>query len=147
MSDFSERMDQLIEQVGFGTDLEGVLEVDQIYAHNQHETLWYRHPRGGQARYLSEPLIAQADHYMEELARAAVTAEGSDTRGAMESIVEDMSDQVGTHAPILHGYLRESGHPTVLEGGQVVYDRAPVEPRLSQEQLRRLGHVHQRELF
>jgi len=66
---FSARTDELRRQTRCdrGT-LTGSVEVDQVYAHVQHEHLEYKHPRGGQARYLAAGLEASYRDYLQAIA-------------------------------------------------------------------------------
>lgn len=100
-----------------------------------YEGLDFRHPRGGQALYLQEPLFAHKDKYLEDYARAVLDDGGEP---AMIRAVEDLAEDggVATHAPIEFDDLRGSGHPSVTSDGETVYDRAPRVGRLSEEDLR-----------
>lgn len=141
MADFDERMAELAELVGSG-NLAGSVEVDQVYAQFQHEGLDLKHPNGGQAKYLEEPLYANADSYMERLADAVLEG-GLDQ--AMIQNVENLSGEVEKKAPIDLGNLRESGHPVVTSNGVTVYDRPPIQRRLTEEELKALksgGHPY-----
>jgi hypothetical protein len=139
MGTFQDRVDELIERVGTGR-LQGKLEVDQIYAHFQHEDLRLKHPRGGSAKYLEQPLFSNAQSYLEWLARFTLEPEGPKT--GMEYAMEHLSGQVEMHAPVEFAHLRHSGHPTVQDEEQVVYDRPPIARRLTEEEIKRLYHAH-----
>jgi len=139
--DFFERIDELIEAVGSG-HLVGGVEVDQVYGHRQHEETTWKHPRGGEWGYLTKPFMENIDRYMHRLADLAVVPEGSDLRKAMIDNVEHLSDQVAIRAPIEFDNLRQSGHPTVTSDGEVVYDRAPKQERLTPEQLKTIRRQH-----
>jgi hypothetical protein len=132
MGDFAERINELRSRTR--GDLEGRVVVDQVYAKFQHEDLSLRHPRGGQARYLSQPLLDNRDDYLERIARTVLEDGGTD---GMRSAMEDLAGSGGvmTHAPVLWGDLRRSGHPSVMSDGHTVYDRAPLARRLSEEEL------------
>jgi hypothetical protein len=112
------------------------LVVDQVYAHYQHEGTAFRHPRGGQAHYLRDPLYGNLNHYLETWARGLLTTAGSGIRDAGIKIAEDLSKQVETHAPREFGDLETSGHPFVVDDGATVYDRPPKTPRLTEQQLK-----------
>lgn len=130
---FFDRIDELAQRVGSG-HLEGSVEVSQLYAQYQHEGLDLRHPRGGQAKYLEAPLIEGADKYMQHVADHLLDEESGPV-DAMKDNMEDLSDQVGRLAPIDFNNLRRSGHPMVKDHDQVVYDRAPEQRRLTQQEL------------
>lgn len=134
-STFFERVDYLSGQVGHG-DLVGRVEVDQAYAHYQHEHDEFEHPRGGQSRYLSQPFFDKTDERMEKLAARTITKDGSDLEGAMADAMEDLSDDVFKLAPVEFADLKASGHPTVKSEGATVYDRPPNVGRLSKDELK-----------
>ncbi|WP_190824679.1 hypothetical protein [Saccharopolyspora pogona] len=140
--DFSERIRELAERVGDG-DLQGRLVIDQIYARRQHEELTWRHPRGGQAKYLEQPLHTEHRRYLQNIADAVLDERGP--APAMAEAMEDLSRQVEVHAPIEYSNLRESGHPMVKDDGRTVYDRPPKQRRLTEQELkeqRRHGQRH-----
>jgi len=130
---FVAALDRLSDKIGTGR-IRGRVEVDQVYARYQHEGLDLNHPRGGQAKYLEQPLYANAPLYMADLA-ARVLPDG-DLEQAMADCMEDLSGEVFDRAPIEFLDLRASGHPTVERGGAVVYDRPPMQARLTEPQLR-----------
>jgi hypothetical protein len=131
---FGERMDELARLVGSG-DLVGSVVVDQVYAQRQHEDLNQKHPKGGQAKYLSQPLLDNRNDYLNRVARTILEDGGT---GGMRAAMEDLAGQGGVErrAPVLWGDLRRSGHPIVTSDGRTVYDRAPHARRLSEEELR-----------
>jgi len=86
---FGAGLDALAEQVG-RKKLNGSVEVDQVYAHYQHEGLEFNHPDGGQAMYLRDPLFQRSSHYMKHLADEAVTHDGSNLLGAMAENMEGL---------------------------------------------------------
>jgi hypothetical protein len=131
---FGERMSELSRIVGSG-DLVGSVVVDQVYAQRQHEDLNLNHPQGGQAKYLSQPLMDSRDDYLKRVARTVLEDGGT---GGMRSAMEDLAGEGGVakRAPLLWGDLRRSGHPSVTSDGSTVYDRAPLARRLSEEELR-----------
>lgn len=141
-STFGDRIEELKARVGRGT-LRGKVEVDQVYARYQHEHDEFKHPDGGKAHYLRDPLYANVDDYMRAVARTTLT-EGGPKEG-MKEAVEDLSAKVYEEAPLEFGDLKASGHPSVTSDGAVVYDRPPRVPRLSEEELRIKGHL--RRLF
>lgn len=132
MGTFGERITELIESVGEET-LTGSVVVDQVYAQVQHERMDFKHPKGGQAKYLSGPLLEKHQKYIGDLADNVL--HGS-LVGAMTDAVEDLSQEVFDKAPRDFWDLRESAHPRVLNGDMPVYDRAPVVHRLSPGELK-----------
>ena len=124
--------------------LRGSVVVDQVYAAAQHEHLEYVHPRGGQAKYLEQPLHSKHRDYLHSIARQLLV---SGPEQAMTEAMEDLSGQVETHAPREFENLRESGHPSVVSDGSAVYDRPPKQRRLTEQELaeqRRHGVRHRR---
>lgn len=132
---FGKRIDLLVEQTGKGK-MTGAVEVDQVYAHYQHEGDDFEHPDGGQAHYLRDPLFSGINDYMRKLAAGLVDHEGSRLHDAMVENMEHLSDQVEVLAPREFDDLAKSGHPTVTERGHVTYERAPRVARLSDEELK-----------
>lgn len=124
MGDFAERMDQLSAQVGEGFCV-GKVVVDQIYAKYQHEDLALKHPRGGQAKYLTTPLFLNRFAYLTEVAKTCLTDGG--IRGmavAMEHLAGGVSHsttairgQGGGGLGALSRLPAGGGFPTVGESG------------------------------
>lgn len=131
--DFAERIRELQERVGDGT-LRGKVEVDQVYARYQHEGLDFKHPRGGQAKYLEQPWLSEAENRVRTVAKTVLEPGGP--QDGMRDVVEGGAEDVKTHAPVEFDDLRRSGHPSVEDDGVVVYDRPPEVPRLSEDELR-----------
>lgn len=128
----------LIDQIGSGK-LKGTCEVDQVYAHRQHEETTWKHPRGGDDHYLQRPLFERYRNYMRNLAENVVNPEGeSNLTEAMMDNMEDLSAQVEVLAPVDLTNLRRSGHPYVTSDGAIAKDRAPKQHRLTPEELKRL---------
>jgi hypothetical protein len=134
---FQAKMDQLDAIVGHG-EVEGKVIVDQVYAKYQHEGLDLKHPAGGGPKYLGGPLLIQHREYYGRIADRLLDA---GPIGPMIANVEDLSLQVFENAPIEFGDLRASGHPSVKDGGAMVYDRAPNCHRLTREELRAKGDL------
>lgn len=144
MGTFQQGCIDLAEKVGHGK-LTGKVVVDQVYAAAQHEGYWVtgplaghvirNHPRGGQAKFLEEPLFEKAEDYMRNLADGVL--DGFLVQ-AMAENMEDLADEVFHLAPRENDVLRGSANPRVLDDGREAYDRPPLWPRLSQDQLREL---------
>lgn len=133
--DFFARIDELDHAVGHG-DLEINNEVDQVYAAYIEFGDSFRHPRGGQAHYARDGLYNNVEGYMERLAEGAITAEGSDLGGAAISVATRLKDETALLTPREFVNLSRSGHVTVTDDGEVIYDRPPDVPRLSEAELR-----------
>jgi hypothetical protein len=127
-----EGADKVRHKVGWGP-LVGKVEVDQVYARYQHERLDLKHPRGGYPKYLWLALSVRKDQYLQTLATSVL--EQGPARG-MRGVVEQIDRALHQFAPVDESNLRNSGHPTVTDNGELVYDRAPRQPRMSEEQLR-----------
>ncbi len=137
---FIDRTDMLAAQVGAGP-LVGKVEVNQVYAQNQHESTEFNHPDGGKDHFLRDPLFERSMQYGEKLAHSLITENGSDIVQGMIDVVEDLSLQVFVQAPVEFGDRKASGHPTVTDDGQIVYDRPPNMHRLSEEELREKSKI------
>ena len=125
---FGEGIDTLLKQTPKHT--KGVVEVDQVYAHYQHEGLSFHHPDGGEALYLKTPLFAKCRTYLNEIARGAITKEGVQIIDEMADRMEDLSREVYDRAPLEFGDLKGSGHPYVVADNVIVRDRPPMVQRL-----------------
>lgn len=139
--DFSERIDELEQRIGPG-NLEGKVIVDQVYAKYQHERLDLHHPRGGGPKYLTEPLFDDRNDYLEKVARTVLDDGGK--RGladAMDDLAGKTGSGIATHAPVLFGDLRESGHSEVFEDGTQVYDNPARVHRLTEAELKAKGRL------
>lgn len=139
MGTFLERIDALLKETPHRVT--GHVEVDQVYAHYQHEHPEFHHPDGGEAFYLKTPLYAKADDYLKHVAEGAIDHSGVHVVRAMEENMEDLSLEVYHRAPWEFADLRASGHPIVEVDGVVVYDRAPMVHRLDKEELRIKSHL------
>lgn len=127
---FDERMQFLSEQVGTGNITAGCT-VDQPYAQNQHENHTFSH-KVGRANYLGGPLLENASSYVDGLARAAITSDGSRIRGEMEDIAEGMAKAVLSNAPRdpdVGDMLANSANPWVEDKGIRIFDRPAKAPR------------------
>jgi hypothetical protein len=120
--------------------LRGKVVVDQVYAHYQHEHLEFHHPRGGQALYLTTPLLLNHRDYLDAYAREMLDNGGQES---LKRSMEDLSDGVETYAPVEFADLRRSGHPSVEQGWRIIYDRMPRQHRLSPEELRIKSRLRQ----
>jgi hypothetical protein len=129
----TEGYERLSKLVGTG-NLKGSVEIDQLYAQDQHETFTYKHVHGGIPKYLSVPLSVRSSKYWEMLAKALLS-DGQGAEKGMVRVVEDLSGQVRQLAPVEHGYLRNSAHPRVYDRGRVVYDRPARQRRLSEAEV------------
>lgn len=142
--DFSERLGALSRMMGVGP-LDGHVEVDQVYAHYQHEgisrftgrPLVYH--RGGGSHYLQGPLFDHWPDYYRAVADELLAEDGDGALRAMKKNVEHLAAQVAIKAPVEFTNLRRSAHPWVTEGGETVYDRKPDQRRLTADELAALS--------
>lgn len=133
-----ERCEELRRLTGWPETLHGRVEVDQVYAHYQHEHLEFRHPRGGRALYLQAPLMEHFPDYLHDIARGYLRDGGKE---GMKRSMEHLSDQVELHAPREFLDLSRSGHPSVHLGQRLVYDRPPKQHRLSEWELKAKARI------
>lgn len=127
-STFNLHIDRLIESVGEGHITAGC-KVNQPYAQNQHQNLRFRHPHGGRSHYLGGPLLENSSKFIAEIARSILSGVGSDVRGKMVEVAEEMSEYVVRNAPVETGRLASSGNPWAEDNGVRFYDRPPISPR------------------
>lgn len=139
MGTFTRGIDHLLADLADHTT--GRVEVDQVYAHYQHEHPEFHHPDGGGAFYLRDPLLGKGRRYLEQIAHNAIGPHGLGIRQAMIDAMEDLSLEVYMRAPWEFGDLRASGHPVVEEDGLPVYDRKPNCARLDPEELAIKSHL------
>jgi hypothetical protein len=130
---FTTRIAELRDRTHLGDGwLRGSVEIDQVYAHFQHESLDLRHPRGGGPKYLERPLFMHFRRYLEEISHTWLEDGGDE---AMARSMEDLSDEAEQAAPWEFGDLIHSGHPQVQHGMRDVYDRPPKRHRLTHAEL------------
>ena len=131
---FTARIAELQHRTHCGTGLlSGSVEMDQVYAHFQHERLDLHHPRGGGPKYLERPLFEHFHDYLAEIARTYLDDGGE---RAMARSMEHLSDSAELAAPWEFGDLMHSGHPEAGRGMRTVYDRPPKRHRLTRPELR-----------
>lgn len=139
MGEAGDRLRLLADHIGVG-DILGTVEVNQVYAHYQHEGADFKHPRGGQAFYLQEPLYESAERYMQAVADVMLDLE----RDLVDAVFDQMQDlvrQVEVRAPVEFSNLRRSGHATVRDKGAIVRDQPPEQDRLSESELKALSKL------
>jgi hypothetical protein len=139
MSDkpFAEGVAELKALVGVGL-LIGSVAVDQVYAQNQHESVWFRHPHGGKAMFLHDPLMEGYNEWLQWIAEDLLEVGPVDAmREAMDELVQGVYDQ----APVEFDNLRRSGAAKVTDDGSTVYNRPAEVGRLSKQQLRVEGRL------
>ena len=127
-STFFRRIDELSDSVGSGNIVAGCT-VNQPYAQNQHQSVWFHHPHGGRSLYLGGPLMENAFQLIGDIARSSITPFGSMIRLRMIEIAEWMARAVLENAPRETGQLATSGNPWVEDRGVKIYNRPPISPR------------------
>lgn len=132
MGTFNERTRELADLIGSGKMVARV-EVDQVYAKYQHERLDLKHPSGGKAMFLRDPLYSTAPDSLHHLA-SRLLLEGP--LPGMQHAAEAVANGVREQAPIEFGDLKNSSHVTVEDSGVIVHDRPPVAGRLTPGELR-----------
>jgi hypothetical protein len=125
---FNRKIDELIREVGTGR-ITARCEVNQPYAQNQHQSVWFNHPHGGRSMYLGGPLLENALDLVASIARSVLTPSGPMIRLRMIEIAETLARYVLENAPKETGQLSLSGHPSVTDNGVVIYDRPSIAPR------------------
>lgn len=129
----SVRIGQLIKRTA-GPDIVATIVVDQVYAEIQHEALEFRHPQGGQAKYLEEPLHTGSPGRLRDVARGLLD-EDETALGLWASAGRDVVQGVRTNAPREFGDLMESASLSVEVGGaQRVFEPAK-QRRLTEQEL------------
>lgn len=122
MPEFTERITHLMFEVGDGTLVMGSI-VQQPYAGAEHNRLYYKHPRGGVAKWLTLGLESEREHYMRTLAFSAVTPDGSNLKLAAIDVSERMAGITRRYAPVMTGLLRDSADSYVVDAGAMIYYR------------------------
>lgn len=146
---FDQRMAEL-EAMTPKESVRATVEVDQVYAHYQHEGISYDHNpttpsgtlqyrNGGGAKYLERPWLEAAEHDMKRWADGLLREHG--LFDASTGIADEGVRMVDENAPVEFGDLRESGHATVAVDGVVRYDVPPRVPRLSEDELKAKGDL------
>lgn len=117
-----------------GPKVKATVTVNQPYAQDQHETLYYRHPRGGQAKYLEEPLFTKHPQWLQRFADRLLMR-GKDAATEWGGVGRALKNEVPKTAPVEFGDLRRSAGLTVTEGGNMVIEEPPAQDRLTDPEL------------
>jgi hypothetical protein len=128
---FDARIAELQAQVGSGR-LTGSVERDQAYAQVQHEDGSLRH-KNGQWKYQETALMGGHEGYLRDLADAVLHG---DLEHAMGETMERFDNDSAALTPKDTTILARSGRATVRSRGNVVWEKAPQVPRLSDAELR-----------
>lgn len=130
---------ELIERTG-GAKVSSVVTVDQVYAQNQHETLWFSHPRGGQAKYLETPMFAMFGKWFQTYANRLLRVDDA-AEAWHEGPGTALQNVVPKYAPVEFGDLRQSAGLRTKVGSSVRYERPPIQGRLSEWELDAKDHM------
>lgn len=120
MGSFPARMAQLESDVGDGDMVMGGI-VGQPYAAKQHNTAYYRHPRGGITRFLEIPFMSQHEDMLQTLADSVITERGSHIRPAAIQVARQFDEIVRTYAPVEFTTLRNSTSVYVEDAGRPIF--------------------------
>lgn len=123
----------LIDRTG-GPKLKATVVVDQPYAQDQHETLYYKHPRGGQAKYLESPLFAKHPQWLQKFANRLLM-KSTDAGKEWAGVGRSLKNEVARSAPVEFGDLRGSAALTAREGATIIVNEPALQPRLSEAEL------------
>jgi hypothetical protein len=117
-----------------GPRLKSTVMVNQPYAQDQHETLYYKHPRGGQAKFLETPLFANHPKWIQKFANDLLKS-NSDAEQGWAKVGRSLKNEVPKTAPVEFGDLRQSAGLVVQSGSSTVVNEPPVQPRLNESEL------------
>jgi hypothetical protein len=123
----------LIDRTG-GSKVKATVTVDQPYAQDQHETLYYKHPRGGQAKYLETPLFSDHPKWLQKFANRLLM-NGTDAADEWADVGRSLKNEVPKTAPVEFGDLRQSAALQVKEGGSIIVNEPAAQPRLTEAEL------------
>jgi hypothetical protein len=135
-----EGMDELMRALSGAAlphEIKGIAGFNTPYALAQHERLDYRHPKGGKAKYLEDPLKQNAKRYADRMgiqmkrAIAGPAIAGASGHvlaaavlaGAVDGMIDATEDLLGRamrEAPIDEGTLRASGTAAVYVDGRPI---------------------------
>ena len=122
-----------------GPKVKTTVTVDQVYAKYQHESLDFRHPRGGRAKYLEGPLFEGFAGSMERFAQGLLRVEEETAGRRWAATGRDLVEAVGHEAPLEFGDLRRSAGLVTTEGTRVVVEEPPAQRRLTDQELHAKG--------
>lgn len=124
---------ELIGRTG-GPKVKATVTINQPYAQDQHETLYYRHPRGGRAKFLEAPLMESHRSWIQKFADDLLKPRRDAALG-WGGVGRELAKAAGKNAPIEFGDLRQSAGLLVREGTRTVLDEPPKQGRLSEQEL------------
>lgn len=131
---------QLIERTGGGV-VESHVTVDQVYAEMQHEALEFRHPRGGQAKYLETPLFSGSAGWIQKFASRFLNARTDVPTLWHNEVGESLQKSVGKFAPVEFNDLRRSAGLVTKVGRVPRLVNPPAQARLTEWELEGKDHM------
>ena len=117
-----------------GPKIKATVVVDQVYAADQHESLHYKHPRGGRAKYLELPMYEGISGWLRGFADRLLVR-GTDTSQEWAKVGRKLKNEVPKNAPVEFGDLRGSASLVVREGASVVVNEPAKQPRLTEAEI------------
>lgn len=126
-------LQDLIDRTG-GPKLKATVTVNQPYAQDQHETLYYRHPRGGRAKFLESPLFENIEDWLGKFSQR-VLVRGIQMPNEWGKVARNLKNAVPKNAPFEFGDLRKSASLEVKEGASVVISEPAEQPRLTDDEI------------
>lgn len=123
----------LLDRTG-GSKIKATVTVDQPYAQDQHETLFYKHASGGQAKYLEQPLMSNHPKWLQQFANRLLVR-NIEASNEWAKVGRALKNEVPKNVPIDFGDLRQSAALTVKEGGSIVTEEPAAQPRLTEGEL------------
>jgi hypothetical protein len=129
-----EGIQQLINRTA-GGKIRAIVTVDQVYAQNQHETLYYKHPRGGRAKYLEAPLFENFPKWIQGFSNRLLRARKDAVDLWGDECGVPLKNSVAKNAPVEFGDLKRSAGLVVKEGTSVVRNEPPAQARLTEAEL------------
>ena len=133
---------QLIDRTGGGA-IQSQVVVDQVYAQVQHEALEFRHPRGGQAKYLETGLFSGYAGWMEKFAVRVLNARTDADKIWHDEVGKGLKGTVPKLAPVEFGDLRQSAALTTSVSGRPVFVEPAAQPRLTDWELEGKDHLRE----
>lgn len=131
----SDGIASLIERTaGTGARVRSTVTVDQPYAQDQHETMFYKHASGGRAKYLEGPLFENLNNWMQGFADSLLKA-GREADAEWADVGRKLVRRVAIDAPFDFGDLRNSAALYVKAGAKVIVNEPAKQPRLSESEL------------
>lgn len=131
---------ELIDGTGGGI-VQSTVVVDQVYAEMQHEALEFRHPRGGQAKYLETPLFSNYGRWIQKFANGMLRGRLDVPKDWHDGPGKSLQDSVPKFAPVEFDDLRRSAALQTTVGRQPRFENPAQQPRLTDWELEGKDHL------